>query len=37
MKTARLLMLLIGLVLVAACGNKGELVRPAQAETAAAP
>jgi len=37
MKTARLLMLLFSLVLVAACGNKGELVRPAQAETAAAP
>jgi predicted small lipoprotein YifL len=37
MKTARLLMLLIGLVLVAACGNKGDLVRPAQTGAAAAP
>ncbi|WP_339828971.1 lipoprotein [uncultured Arenimonas sp.] len=37
MKTARLILLLLSLVLVAACGNKGDLVRPAPTGAAAAP
>ncbi|GGA79123.1 hypothetical protein GCM10011521_16690 [Arenimonas soli] len=37
MKTARLMLLLLSLVLVAACGNKGDLVRPAATGAAAAP
>lgn len=37
MKTSRVLMLLLALVLVAACGNKGDLVRPAPASATAAP
>ncbi|WP_460454826.1 LPS translocon maturation chaperone LptM [Arenimonas aestuarii] len=37
MKTARLIMLLLSLALVAACGNKGDLVRPAASGAAAAP
>lgn len=36
MKTSRVLMLLLAVFLVAACGNKGDLVRPSQDEAAAA-
>jgi predicted small lipoprotein YifL len=37
MKTARLMLLLLSLALVAACGNKGDLVRPAETGAAAGP
>ncbi|MDY0021851.1 LPS translocon maturation chaperone LptM [Arenimonas caeni] len=37
MKTSRVLMLLLAVFLAAACGNKGDLVRPGQAGVAAAP
>jgi hypothetical protein len=37
MKTTRVLMFLLAFALVAACGNKGELVRPAPTGASAAP
>lgn len=37
MKSARLILLLLSLALVAACGTKGDLVLPDKAEPAEAP